>query len=96
MNKPMYCPFCGEDSTRLKKAIGRRFVNGLDEPIEQHKWYVQCQKCKARGSIASGKVNLYDNFAITPEKRKKFPSWQTTDNELMRLAIRLWNIRCTD
>ena len=58
------CPFCGNAKIQMKKKKGRTFVNGLDEPIEQHKWYAQCTKCRARGSIASGKVNLYDNNTI--------------------------------
>ena len=72
---------------------GNKYVNGLDHPIEQHKWYVQCTKCKARGSIASGKVNLYENYFISQETRNHFPPWQKTDDEIKREAIDLWNDR---
>ena len=88
------CPFRNNETLMITGRKGRRFVNGLDHPIEHHKWYVQCGKCKARGSLASGKVNLYENYCITPEQRAKFPEWQTTDNELRDKAIRLWNERC--
>lgn len=72
---------------------GRKFINGLDHPIEQHRWYVQCCKCKARGSVASGKVNLYENYFISQDTRNKFPEWQTTDDEIKRIAVMLWNVR---
>ena len=87
------CPFCGWHKSRLQMKKGRKFINGLDHPIEEHKWYIQCIKCKARGPIASGKVNLYENHFITTEQREKFPDWQTTDEELMSKAVKLWNRR---
>lgn len=90
------CPFCGNTKSTLRGNTGRRFVNGLDHPIEQHRWYVQCNKCKAKGGIASGKVNLYENGEpIAPESRKNYPDWQTTDADLARKALDLWNRRTT-
>ena len=93
MDNVEVCPFCGSNKVRGVKRNGRTFVNGLDQPIEQHIWYIQCTKCKARGSIASGKVNLYENVMVSEERRKEFPSWQTTDSELFREAASLWNTR---
>ena len=83
------CPFCGHDKPIIKMCKGRKFANGLDHPIEQHKWYVQCPKCKSRGSIASGKVNLFENLY----PRLTRPIWQTTDDEIKSIAIKLWNYR---
>ena len=83
------CPFCGNENPALKMCKGRKFINGLDQPIEQHKWYVQCQKCKARGSVASGKVNLWENLNHDLPR----PIWQTTDDEIKRIAVKLWNYR---
>ena len=95
MDKLKPCPFCGSTKIRMEKKKGRTFVNGLDQPVEQHKWYAQFTRCKARGSIASGKVNLYYNYAISQETRDKFPEWQTTDDEIRRIAVVLWNVRMT-
>ena len=87
------CPFCGSGRIRTDHKTGRKFINGLDHPVEQHKWYAQCTKCKARGAVASGKVNLTENYFISQATRDRFPEWQTTDNELHRKAIELWNNR---
>ena len=91
MSELRICPFCGGKRTRPAMRKGRTFINGLDETIEQHKWYIQCCKCKARGPIASGKVNLYENKLVSEERRKKFPTWQTTDRELKEAAMNKWN-----
>lgn len=91
MTKRKLCPFCGWPGTSLIRSNGRKFINGLDHPIHEHKWYVRCNKCNARGPIASGKVNLYENNFITPEQRAKFPEWQTTDDELIDKAVSAWN-----
>ena len=83
------CPFCGYEKPITMMRKGRKFVNGLDHIIEQHKWYVQCPRCKARGSVASGKVNpsawWYRDIAK--------PVWQTTDGEIKSIAVKLWNVR---
>ena len=93
--KPNRCPFCKGTRVLLQMKKGRKFINGLDHPIEEHKWYAYCTRCKARGPIASGKVNLYENYVITPETRAHFPRWQRTDNELRAEAMELWNRRPT-
>ena len=83
------CPFCGYEKPGLTMRKGRKFVNGLDHPIEQHKWYAYCPRCKARGSVASGKVNLLARlYQDLPT-----PVWQTTDEEIKSIAIKLWNYR---
>lgn len=89
MSELKCCPFCGNENPTIKMCKGRKFVNGLDQPIEQHKWYVQCTKCKSRGSVASGKVNLWENL----NRDFKRPIWQTTDDEIKSIAIKLWNYR---
>ena len=83
------CPFCGNENPTLKMRKGRKFINGLDQPIEQHKWYARCPKCKARGSVASGKVNLWENLNHDLQR----PIWQTTDDEIKMVAVKLWNYR---
>lgn len=89
MEKLKRCPFCGYENPKTKMCKGRKYVNGLDQPIEQHKWYVQCPKCKSRGSVASGKVNL---LAAWNQNLPK-PIWQTDDDVIESIAIRLWNYR---
>ena len=83
------CPFCGNVNPALKMCKGRKFLNGLDQPIEQHKWYVQCPKCKARGSVSSGKVNLLSDL----NRDLPIPRWQTTDDQIKSIAVKLWNYR---
>ena len=83
------CPFCGYEKPGLMMCKGRKFVNGLDQPIEQHKWYVQCPKCKARGSVSSGKVNLWPHI----NNDLPIPGWQTTDDQIKSIAVKLWNYR---
>ena len=89
MEELKHCPFCGNENPVLKKCKGRKFINGLDQPIEQHKWYVQCQNCKARGSVASGKVNLWEHLNYDLPR----PIWQTTDDQIKSVAVKLWNYR---
>ena len=89
MERLKQCPFCGYEKPGLMMCKGRKFVNGLDQPIEQHKWYVQCPKCKARGSVASGKVNLWSDL----NKDLPIPGWQTTDDQIKSIAVKLWNYR---
>ena len=89
MDKLKPCPFCGNENPTIKMCKGRKFVNGLDQPIEQHKWYVWCPKCKSRGSVASGKVNLLGDLNYYLPR----PIWQTTDKEIKNIAIKLWNYR---
>lgn len=90
------CPFCGNERVVAQLKTGRNYINGLDQPIQQHKCYIQCTKCKARGALASGKVNLTENYCVSVSAREKFPTWQTTDNELKEKALILWNERAKE
>lgn len=86
------CPFC--KSNRFKLMLNRYICgyNGLDWPIERHIWYVRCNQCKARGSVASGRV-IPDYYK---SEIKTTAPWETTDETLKRIAIELWNCRVNE
>ena len=88
------CPFCGSKSVSTvtnSKVCGE---NGLGQRVWQTRWYVRCNKCSARGSIASGKViPLREHLCFPCGDESNLPEWQTTDKELRIKAIELWNRR---
>ena len=89
MDELKHCPYCGYKTPKIMMRKGRKFVNGLNHPVEQHKWYVQCPKCKARGPISSGKVNLMRNLYHDVPR----PEWEKEDNTIKDIAICMWNYR---
>lgn len=92
MNELTPCPFCNSEKTKLIKTSTLYGFNGLDVRIEQHKFYVRCNKCFARGSIASGKVITKIPSAIL-ELSLALPEWATTDEALKAEAVAKWNTR---
>lgn len=79
------CPFCGSNSVQLygrKKWLG---YNGLGDRLQRHKWSVRCNKCHARGPIASGKRFRY--------YREDMSAILKYDLDLKAEAIRKWNKR---
>lgn len=84
------CPFCGSEKTKLIKNSTLYGFNGLDERIEQHKFYVRCNKCFARGGTASGKV-ITRLSSTTLGLSLALPEWATTDEALKAEAVAKWN-----
>lgn len=85
------CPFCG--STKLKIESKSVFAgsNGLGQRVERMTFSVRCNYCHARGSTVCGKVLSLYRFSIT-----KLPEWATTDTELKKQAIAVWNRRANN
>jgi len=92
MTEMKLCPFCKSNSLKLTLSKNVCGTNGLDWVVERHRWSVRCNQCKARGSIASGRVipghKITEDAEVAP--------WQTTDETLKRIAIELWNCRTGD
>lgn len=82
------CPFCGGTKLKIEKKSTLAGFNGLDERVERHTFSVRCNICKARGGAVGGRV--VHHYRHEESLRA---DWETTDEDLERLAIEVWNRR---
>ena len=97
------CPFCGCPSVKLQsRERGYYWKESLvaEVRIERASYYGVCNRCHARGGVASGRfvgyVRTYDFIEPFNEARHievPLPDWVTTRDEVKRRAIELWNRR---
>lgn len=96
------CPFCGWDGVKVqKKERGYYWMGSLvaEIRIEKAAYYVVCNRCKARGGVATGKfvgyVRTYDFIGPFDEVKKEvpIPEWATTRDDVKRRAVEMWNRR---
>ena len=83
------CPFCGSESLKAVKKSALAGWTGLEDRVERHTFYVRYNLCYARGGTASGKVIMSGRGRY----EDGLPEWATTDEELMKKAVELWNGR---
>ena len=79
------CPFCGSDSVKLGVRC-RPYIEFSTAKYLQVSWYVRCNKCHARGPLASGRQ-------VTALFSGEMPKWHTDDKELKERAVDAWNSR---
>ena len=96
------CPFCGWAGVKIqKRGRGYRWLSSLVSEIRVDKtsYYVVCNRCKARGGVATGQIITYkrsfgdNNPFEEPAEDIPSPDWTTTEDELERKAIEAWNRR---
>ena len=78
-----YCPFCGNNKTKL---ITNRTIcgyNGLDDVVYRHRAYVRCMVCNARGPLQSGRLTTVER----PFKAK----WEEAPFDINQRAVDEWN-----
>ena len=80
--KPDRCPFCGSHSTKVVFKSRKFGENGLGDPIVILSASVRCNRCRARGPVASGKHSTV--------KREEMPSWHHTEYDLKFAAVQAW------
>lgn len=81
------CPFCGSTKLKVEKKSRPFGITGLDVPVNNVSCSVRCNRCYARGPIASGRVLAYSIRGL-PQ-----PSWSATISELNEQAKTMWNQR---
>lgn len=96
------CPFCGWARAKVHKRFrGYQWMGPLVAEIRVDKvsYYVACNRCKARGGVATGQVVTcrrhfeYANPLEEPTTSIPAPDWATTTDELERQAVEAWNRR---
>ena len=96
------CPFCGSESSRLqKKERGYYWLESLvaEIRIEKAAYYVVCNRCHARGGVATGRfvgyVRTAQYFGPFDDVKIEVPTPEgtTTRDEVKKTAVDLWNIR---
>ena len=99
------CPFCGWAGAKVHKRFrGYRWMESLVAEIRVDKMscYVSCNRCKARGGIATGQIVTYKrsfgdhNLFGEPTKNIPIPDWTTTEDEIEQKAVEAWNRRAND
>lgn len=102
MEKLKACPFCGWAGAKVHKRFrGYRWMESLVAEIRVDKisCYVSCNRCKARGGVATGQVVThsrcfeYGNPFEEPTTSIPSLNWTTTTDELERQAVEAWNRR---
>ena len=96
------CPFCGWDGVKIKKKErGYYWMESLiaEIRIETAAYYVVCNRCHARGGVATGRFVGYVRTAefLGPfdesETKVPLPEWTTTRDEVKKQAVEFWNRR---
>ena len=79
------CPFCGSESVKVEGTAKRWGENGLGQRIDRLQFCVRCNKCHARGPVASG-LHLYASIS-----GDDLPEWHKGRAVLCLEAVRSWN-----
>ena len=96
------CPFCGYENVKVqKKEKGYQWLESLVSEIRVEKatYYVVCNRCKARGSPATGRFVGYVRTAefLGPfdevKKEVPLPDYVESRDDVRQKAIALWNRR---
>lgn len=99
------CPFCGWAGAKVHKRFkGYRWMESLVGEIRLDKMscYVSCNRCKARGGVATGEIVVYKRSfgafdpVAEPIVNIPIPRWTTTEDELEQKAVEAWNRRVDD
>ena len=102
MNELIPFPFCGWENVKIQKRERRYYW--MESPVAEIRiddaaYYAACNRCHARGGVATGKfVGCVNTFKFTdpiegPEIDVPIPEWTTTREEVEKAAADLWNKR---
>lgn len=96
------CPFCAWSGVKVqKKERGYYWIESLvaEIRIEKAAYYVVCNRCKARGGVATGRFVGYvrtanfDGLFGECKQEVPLPDWVTTREAVKQRAIDMWNTR---
>ncbi len=96
------CPFCGWEGVKIqRRERGYYWMESLvaEIRIETAAYYAVCNRCKARGGVATGRfvgyVRTAEFLGLFDDRKEEvpLPEWVTTRDEVKQRAADLWNRR---